>query len=72
MSNNVDSVGIAVIGCGNISDQYLANLVRFPDVTVLACADLDLDRAATQAAKYGVRTSATWPPSWPCPRSSSS
>ena len=54
MSNNVDSVGIAVIGCGNISDQYLANLVRFPDVTVLACADLDLDRAATQAAKYGV------------------
>jgi predicted dehydrogenase len=54
MSNNVDSVGIAVIGCGNISDQYLANLVRFPDVTVLACADLDLDRAATQAANYGV------------------
>lgn len=54
MSNDVDSVGIAVIGCGNISDQYLANLVRFPDVTVLACADLDLDRAATQAAKYGV------------------
>jgi len=54
MSNNVDPVGIAVIGCGNISDQYLTNLVRFPDVTVLACADLDLNRAATQAAKYGV------------------
>jgi len=54
MSNNVGSVGIAVIGCGNISDQYLANLVRFPDVAVLACADLDRNRAANQAAKYGV------------------
>ena len=54
MSNNFEPVGVAVVGCGNISDQYLANLVRFPDVTVLACADLDLKRAAAQAAKYGV------------------
>jgi len=54
MSNKVGPVGIAVIGCGNISDQYLGNLVRFPDVAVLACADLDRDRAATQAAKYGI------------------
>jgi predicted dehydrogenase len=54
MSKNVGPVGIAVVGCGNISDQYLANLVRFPDVAVLACADLDRDRAAAQAAKYGV------------------
>jgi predicted dehydrogenase len=54
MSNNVDPVGIAVVGCGNISDQYLTNLVRFPDVKVLACADLNLERAAAYAAKYGV------------------
>ena len=54
MSKNFAPVGIAVVGCGNISDQYLKNLVRFPDVTVLACADLDADRAAAQAAKYGV------------------
>ena len=54
MSNKVHPVGIAVVGCGNISDQYLANLIRFPDLTVLACADLDLERAAIQAAKYGV------------------
>ncbi|HEU4677999.1 MAG TPA: Gfo/Idh/MocA family oxidoreductase [Terrimicrobiaceae bacterium] len=53
MSNN-DPVGIAVVGCGNISDQYLTNLVRFPDVKVLACADLNLERAAAYAAKYGV------------------
>ena len=32
MSNTSEPVGIAVVGCGNISDQYLTNLVRFPDV----------------------------------------
>ena len=51
MNKNLDPVGIAVIGCGNISDQYLQNLVRFPDIAVLACADLDVKRAAAQAAK---------------------
>ena len=54
MSNNFEPVGVAVVGCGNISDQYLTNLVRFPDVTVLACADLDLKRAAMRAAQYGI------------------
>lgn len=54
MSNNFEPVGIAVVGCGHISDQYLRNFVRFPDVAVLACADLDVNRAATQAAKYCV------------------
>ena len=57
MSNTLEPVGIAVVGCGNISDQYLTNLVRFPDVTVLACADIDVNRAAAQAAKYGVPNS---------------
>jgi predicted dehydrogenase len=59
MSNNVNPVGVAVVGCGNISDQYLTNLVRFPDLVVLACADLDLQRAAAQAAEYGVPFSGT-------------
>jgi predicted dehydrogenase len=54
MKKNFDPVGIAVVGCGNISDQYLTNLVRFPDIAVLACADLDLNRASAQASKYGV------------------
>ncbi len=53
MSKHVEPVGIAIVGCGNISDQYLTNLIRFPDVTVLACADVDAKRAAAQAAKYG-------------------
>ena len=58
MSTTFEPIGIAVVGCGNISDQYLTNLVRFPDLTVVACADIDLARAAAQAAKYGVPHSA--------------
>ncbi len=49
-----DPVGVAVIGCGKISDEYLRNLTSFPDVQVLVCADLDLERAKGQAARYGV------------------
>lgn len=46
--------GIGVIGCGNISNQYLKNLAGFPDVAVLICADVDAGRAKAQAAAYGV------------------
>lgn len=46
--------GIGVIGCGNISNQYLKNLSAFPDVRVLIVADLDPARAKAQAAAYGV------------------
>src|ERR1700760_1484670 len=52
-------VGIAVVGCGTISDEYLRNLTSFPDLTVLFCADLDLTRAKDQAARYGVGASGT-------------
>ncbi len=47
-------VTIGVVGCGNISDIYLTNLTTAPGVTVVACADLVLERAQTQAATYGV------------------
>jgi predicted dehydrogenase len=46
--------GVGLIGAGNISTQYLENLTRFPDVEVLYVADLDLPRAAAQAAAFGV------------------
>jgi len=46
--------GVAVVGCGNISNQYLRNLAAFPDVRVLFCADLDPSRAKAQAAAYDV------------------
>ena len=54
---NTVPFGVAVIGCGNISKQYLKNLAGFPDVRVLFCADLDEGRAKAQAAAYGVPAS---------------
>ena len=46
--------GVGVIGCGNISNQYLKNLSRFPDVAVVICADVEVGRARAQADAYGV------------------
>lgn len=50
-------VGVAFIGAGNISKQYLDNLTKFPDVKVLVIADLFEDAAAARAAEYGVEIS---------------
>ncbi|GAA4472243.1 Gfo/Idh/MocA family protein [Phytohabitans houttuyneae] len=50
----VNPVGVAVVGCGTISHQYLATLANRPEVRVVACADLDPARAASAAARYGV------------------
>ncbi len=52
-------VGVAVVGCGTISREYLRNLTSFPDLRVLFCADLDLGRAKEQAATYGVPEAGT-------------
>jgi predicted dehydrogenase len=47
-------VGVAVVGCGTISDVYLRNMMSFPDLRVLFCADLNIERAQAQADRYGV------------------
>ncbi|WP_159502206.1 Gfo/Idh/MocA family protein [Microbacterium sp. 18062] len=47
-------VGIGFIGTGMISDTYLENLTRFPDVRVVILGDLDVERAAAQASKHAV------------------
>jgi predicted dehydrogenase len=43
-----------VIGCGYISSVYLKNCAELPNLSVLACADLDPQRAETRAAEFGV------------------
>jgi predicted dehydrogenase len=50
-------VGVAIVGAGVISGEYLKNLTSFPDVRVLAVADLDVERAAAVAAQFGVPAS---------------
>jgi predicted dehydrogenase len=47
-------VGVGFIGTGMISNTYLENLTKFPDVRVVILGDLNTELAAAQAAKYGV------------------
>ncbi|MFI7382541.1 Gfo/Idh/MocA family protein [Streptomyces sp. NPDC049813] len=47
-------VGVAVVGAGVVSEQYLSTLPGFPDVRVLAVADLDVARAEAAARVHGV------------------
>lgn len=56
---STERVGIGFIGAGNISSAYLKNLTAFADVEVRFIADIDLDRAAAQAAEFGVPASGT-------------
>lgn len=47
-------VGVAVIGAGNISKEYLDNLTVFPDLKVLVIADLYAEAAEDRAKEYGI------------------
>jgi len=51
---NQGPVGVGVIGAGMISEFYLENLTRFPDVRVLRIADIDTVRAQASAEKWTV------------------
>ncbi|GAA1542675.1 putative dehydrogenase [Microbacterium ginsengiterrae] len=53
-------VGVGIVGAGTISDQYLENLTAFSDLEVRFVADLDTERAAAQAAKWGVGASGSY------------
>ena len=54
MTGRPGAVGVAVVGAGMISTQYLGNLTRYPDLDVRIVADAFGDRAAEQAAAFGV------------------
>lgn len=54
-----DPVGVALVGAGTISGQYLKNLTSFPDLRVLAIADIDTERARTVADEYAVPNAGT-------------
>ena len=55
--NRTGPVGVAIIGAGVISREYLTNLTKFPDVKVYIVADMFEEVAATRAAEYGVPAS---------------
>lgn len=45
---------IGIIGCGNISGVYFENGKRFRNIEVVACADLQMERARARAEAFGV------------------
>ncbi|WP_416903053.1 Gfo/Idh/MocA family protein [Micromonospora echinospora] len=54
MGHDHATVRVGVLGCGNVSSRYLANLTGQPEVTVVACADAEPARARALAAAHGV------------------
>jgi predicted dehydrogenase len=51
---DVQPVGVGILGCGHVSDQYLRGCSRFDVLRVVACADVDAARAEEKAAHHGV------------------
>jgi len=47
-------VKVGIIGCGNISGIYFQNCKQYPVLDLVACADLDVERAKARAAEFGV------------------
>jgi predicted dehydrogenase len=51
----MDKIKVGIIGTGNISGIYFQNGKRFESMEVVACADLDVERAKAKAAEHGIR-----------------
>lgn len=47
-------IRMGVVGCGAISGAYLGMAKNFPIVELVACADLDMEKARAKAAEFGV------------------
>ncbi|GBF06079.1 putative oxidoreductase [Deinococcus aerius] len=45
---------VGVVGCGDIAATYLRNAARFPEFTVVACADQNETAARSRAEEFGV------------------
>src|SRR5271166_6332586 len=49
-----DSVGVGLIGCGAISGEYLRNSKKFPQLRIVACADLNRQAAEDRAREFEI------------------
>jgi predicted dehydrogenase len=47
-------MSVGIIGCGNISEAYCKNLQSFDHLNLVACADLEHERAVTRAAQFNI------------------
>ena len=48
-----EAIRVGLVGCGKISQAYLT--ANYPNVTYVACADIEDARAQATAEKYGLR-----------------
>lgn len=51
----MEPVTVGVLGCGTISDAYFGADDRFDSYEIVACADIDEERASEAADEYGLR-----------------
>ena len=47
-------VNVGILGCGHVSDKYFEGCARQEAIRVVACADLDVNRAEQKAAEHRV------------------
>src|SRR5947199_5357687 len=50
----IEKMNIGVIGCGKISSIYFQIMQTFDILNVVACADLDMERARAQAESFHI------------------
>ena len=50
----MERLRVGIVGCGKISAAYFKGCREFPILDVVACADLVAERAAAQAAEFGI------------------
>ena len=50
----MDRIKVGIIGCGNISKIYCESPTKFPNIEIVACADIDLERARARADAHGI------------------
>ena len=55
----MNMIKTGIIGCGYISSIYMQNIPKFNHLSLLACADLDVERARSQAEQYGIPKACT-------------
>jgi predicted dehydrogenase len=57
--SSVSKMRVGVIGCGKISSIYLQAPRTFDILDIIACSDLDMERARAQADRYGIADALT-------------
>lgn len=48
------TVGLAIIGCGNVFPAYMKGLAQYDDARVVRCSDIIPERAEAGATQYGI------------------